>query len=158
MIQPIALEHFRAAIAAVLAAPIAVPAAAHTNDALLMVAQFISQVKINGFSAAAIEKMKKSKTPIFSWISTKTPWVTRLVALGAATGTHLGLHWTFTGSTLVVTGLSFTAIMMLLYNIAENYLCQHAWWKVAFANGTPSETTSVIPIKVPPPTATPTPA
>lgn len=129
-------EHLRLAILYILAAPLKIPPSAGGNDALMMTAAFISQIKVNGFVAWIIEVLKKSQSPALAWISTKTPWVTRFVALGAAALTHIGVHWTFTGSTLVVTGISLTAIVTTLYNVAQNYLFQHAWWKLAFASGT----------------------
>lgn len=124
-------EHLRFALQAVLSTPIAPPDG--SSPMLMMMATFISQVKVNGFVAFIIEKLKQSKNPALSWISTNTPWVTRFVALGAAALTHLGIHWTFTGSTLVVTGISLTAIVTTLYQVAQNYLFQHAWWKIVFA-------------------------
>ena len=115
--------------------PVAPPDATHQMT--MMIATFISQVKVNGFAAWIIQRLKDSKLPALGWISANTPWVTRFVGVGAASLTAIGIHWTFTGSTLMITGLSLTAIVTTLYNVAQNYLFQHAWWKVAFGgNGT----------------------
>jgi hypothetical protein len=124
------MEHFRLLLLQALALP-AVPQPG--NDALMLVAAFVSQVKVNGFVAFIIQKMKDSELPALGWISKNTPWVTRFVGLGAASLTAIGIHWTFTGSTLMVTGLSLPAIVTTLYKVAQNYLFQHAWWKVAFS-------------------------
>jgi hypothetical protein len=147
------MDHVRLALLFFLQAPLHVPAAPSrgANDALLMIATFISQVKVNGFSAWAIQQMKSSKAPALSWISQNTPWVTRAVALLAAALTHIGVHWTFTGTTLVVTGLSLTAIVGTLYQVAQNYLFQHAWWKVAFSTPVPA----TVPVTVTQATAKP---
>jgi len=102
------------------------------NDLTMMIATFISQIKVNGFASFVIQKLKDSKTPALSWISVNTPWVTRFLAVGAASLTAIGIHWTFTGSTLMVTGLSLGTIVPTLYNVAQNYLFQHAWYKLAF--------------------------
>lgn len=137
MMHPLAIEQFRQIAIYALAAPVpAVPGAA-TTPLVMMIATFISQVKVNGFVAWLIEAMKRSNSPAMTWISHNTPWVTRFVALAAAALTHIGIHWTFTGSTLVVTGLSLTTIIPTLYNVGQNYLFQHAWWKVAFASPAP---------------------
>src|ERR1700719_534759 len=131
------MEHFRLALQAVLSTPIAPPDATHQMT--MMIATFISQIKVNGFTAWVIELLKKSQHPAFAWISKNTPWVTRFVGVGAASLTAIGIHWTFTGSTLMITGLSLTAIVTTLYNVAQNYLFQHAWWKLAFGgNGASS--------------------
>lgn len=142
------MEHIRFFLQVALATPLAPPDA--TQGLTMMIATFISQVKVNGFVAFLIQKMKDNKSPAFAWISTNTPWVTRFVALGAAALTHIGVHWTFTGSTLVVTGLSLTAIVTTLYQVAQNYLFQHAWWKVAFAgNGTLVTTAQLFTVNTP---------
>lgn len=143
------MEHFRLILMHALALPATVPQTGN-NDALLQMAAFISQVKVNGFVAFIIQKMKDSKIPAFDWISHNTPWVTRFVGIGAASLTAIGIKWTFTGSTLMVTGLSLTAIVTVLYKIAQNYLFQHAWWKVAFAKPEAAPTIGIgMPMKAP---------
>jgi len=128
------MEHFRFLLMQALAMPAPLPVpAVPDNPMLMMMATFISQVKVNGFVAWLIQKMKESQSPALSWISKNTPWVTRFVALAGASFTAIGIHWTFTGSTLMVTGLSLATIIPTVYNVAQNYLFQHAWWKVAFA-------------------------
>jgi hypothetical protein len=52
----------------------------------------------------------------------------------AAGLTALGLHWTFTGSTLTITGLSLSAIVSAAYGIGTSYMMQHAWWKLLFGS------------------------
>jgi hypothetical protein len=101
---------------------------------LLLVVQFITQVKVNGVSAWLIQKLKTSQSAATSWISVNTPWVTRFVAFLAAAGTAVGIHATFHGSTLTITGLSATAILAAAWQIGQNYLVQHAWYKAAFKN------------------------
>ena len=134
------MDHIRFALLAFLAAPVkAPPAADATHQMAMMIASFISQIKVNGFASWIIERLKNSKLPALNWISQNTPWVTRAVAVGAASLTAIGIHWTFTGSTLMITGLSLTAIVTTLYNVAQNYLFQHAWYKLAFGgNGVPT--------------------
>jgi len=119
----------------ILAAPVTVPANSLGDSLQLLTfaATFISQIKVGGFSAWIIEELKQSKLPALSWISANTPWVTRFVALGSATLTQIGIHMTFSGSTLVIEGLSLTAVLTAVYSIASQYLLQHFWWKTAFA-------------------------
>ena len=126
------VEHFRLMLLQALSTPVPAPAVVDTG-LLTLVASFISQVKINGFVAFVIQKMKEAQTPALNWISTNTPGVTRVVAAAAAAATAVGIHWTFTGQTLMITGLSATGIVTLLYNITQNYLFQHAWFKTIFA-------------------------
>lgn len=124
-------EQFRLLLQAALASP--APASAPQGGMVMLIATFISQIKVNGFASFVIQKLKDSKTPALAWISANTPWVTRLIAAAAAAGTAVGLHWTYTGSTLTITGLGATAIVTALYQIAQNYLMQHAWYKMVFA-------------------------
>jgi hypothetical protein len=138
------MEHFRFALMQFLAVPAPMPALPD-NPMLMMLATFVSQVKVNGFVAFIIQKLKESQHPALAWISSNTPWVTRFVAAGAASLTAIGIHWTFTGSTLMVTGISLTAIATTLYDVAQNYLFQHAWWKAAFAG--PIVVPKVVPAK-----------
>lgn len=132
------LEHFRLLLQAALAAP--APAPTSPTSPLLIVATFISQIKINGFTSWLIERMKDAKTPALAWISTNTPWVTRAVALLAAGLTAAGLKWTYTGSiftatglSIVISGVSIPAAITAVYNVAQNFLMQHAWYKMVFA-------------------------
>jgi hypothetical protein len=125
------MEHFRFILLQALAAPVAVPNAA-TTSLVMMIATFISQIKVNGFAAFVIQRLKASEHPALAWISANTPWVTRAIAAIAASLTAIGIHWTFSGSTLIVSGLSVTAIVTGIYNIAQNYLFQHAWYKMVF--------------------------
>ncbi len=135
------MDHFRFVLMTILAAPVTAPVNSIGNSEVLQLvtvaATFISQVKVGGFAAWIIEELKQSKLPALNWISTNTPWVTRIVALGAATLTHIGIHWTFSGSTLVIEGLSLTAIVTTIYNIGAQFLLQHVWWKTAFASQRP---------------------
>jgi hypothetical protein len=103
------------------------------NHAVILIATFIAQLKLNGVAAFVIQKMKESEHPALAWISTNTPWVSRFVAFLAAAATAVGVHWQYTGSTLVITGLSLTAIFTAAWSIAQNYLVQHAWYKAVFA-------------------------
>jgi hypothetical protein len=83
------------------------------NHALILVATFIAQVKISGFAAWIIQKMKLSKAPAMAWISTNTPWVTRVVAAIAAGCTAVGVSYTYNAAThqAIISGLGATAII-----------------------------------------------
>ncbi len=133
------MDHLRLVLMMILAAPVKAPVAGgdSTLQLLTFAATFVSQIKVGGFAAWIIEELKQSKLPALSWISTNTPWVTRMVALGAATLTHLGITWTFSGSTLVITGISLAAVVTTVYNIATSYLLQHFAWKIGFATPRP---------------------
>jgi hypothetical protein len=130
------LETIRLALLQVAAFP--VPASAvqsgDNTGLLILVASFISQVKVGGVAAALIQWVKMSKAPAASWISINTPWMTRLVALAFAAAASVGIHWTFTGNTLVVAGLSLTAIVTALWSFGQSYLMQHAWYKTVFSS------------------------
>lgn len=106
------------------------------SDAALLIASFVSQLKINGVVAFVIQQLKVSKAPALAWINENTPWVCRGIAAIAAAFTSLGLKWTYNsavaGGTFIVTGLSLTVIVTALWHIAQNYLFQHAWYKVVF--------------------------
>lgn len=136
-------EHFRLMMLQILSAPIPVSPADQSGangGLLLLIASFISQVKVNGVVAVLIQGMKKGQTPILQWISINTPWVTRTVAAVFAAATAIGIHWTFTpasatsSGTLLISGLSATAIVMFIYNIVQNYMFQHAWFKTMFGS------------------------
>lgn len=104
------------------------------NHSLLLLAAFITQIKANGVAAFVINRMQKAQHPLFSWISVHTPWVTRAVSAVFASAAALGVHATYhtaeQGGMLVITGLSATAILGGVWQIAQNYAIQHAWGKV----------------------------
>lgn len=133
-------EHLRLTLLQVAAYPVptadlAGPASATgTNGLLVLIGSFVSQAKAGGFVAALIQALKKAKGPGLNWINMHTPGVTRAVAAAAAALTALGLHWTFTGSTLTITGLSLTAITAAAYAMGTSYMMQHAWWKLLFGS------------------------
>lgn len=143
-------EHFRLLLQAALAAP--APAITSPTSPLLIVATFISQIKVNGFASWVIERMKNAKTPALAWISANTPWVTRAVALAAAGLTAAGLKWTYTGSiftttglSIVISGVSIPAALTAVYNVAQNYLMQHAWYKMVFSGPAAPGTAAAAP-------------
>lgn len=135
------IEHLHSIVAIILAAPVKLPAEGPPpSPAALSVAAFISQIKVNGFVAFAIQKLKENQSAWLAWINHNSPGTTRVIAALAASLTAVGIHWTFTGSVWSATGLSFTVtgvsaatILTLGYNIAQNYLCQHGWYKLVFS-------------------------
>lgn len=133
------LEHLRLLLMQVAAAPVPIPGTADTTStastggAVMLIAAFVSQVKVNGIVAVVIQMLKNWETPVLSWIDHNTPWMTRAVAALAAAATAVGIHWTFGGGTLMITGLGLTSILTLLYNTAQNFMFQHAWFKTIFA-------------------------
>ena len=106
----------------------------NSNQAiLLLIAQFITQLKVSGFVAWIIEQMKKSQWKGLSWINANTPWVTRIVAAIGAALSAAGIHytWNSTAGTLMITGLSLTAVVSGLWQVAISYLLQHGWYRAA---------------------------
>lgn len=129
--------HLQFILQQVLSAPLSVPPEAQqaaNGGLLLWLASTVSQIKVNGFVSVIIQYLKVSKLAIFDWVSTNTPWVTRGLSATAAALTAVGIHWTFTvaSGTLTITGLTLSAIIGALYGIAQNYLFQHAWYKILF--------------------------
>ena len=99
---------------------------------VMLVASFISQIKWNGMATVAIQAAKKSPHQAFGWINSDAPWMVRLVALIAGALTAVGVKWTFTNGTFIATGITGIAILTALWNIAQNYLFQFAWFKILF--------------------------
>jgi hypothetical protein len=119
--------------------PVPIPVSNVDNSILLtMVVQFISQLKANGLTSGAIQVMKSSKWPIFSWINADTPTAARILGFVAASATSVGMHWTYHNGTLMITGLTLYAIIHLVFDIAQNYLMQHAWYKIIFQSMFPA--------------------
>lgn len=106
---------------------------ASDNTALLaLLAQFLTQVKVNGFASFLIQQIKDSQHPAFRWVSVNAPWATRGVGLVAAALTAVGVHYTYHEGTLLITGLTLTTIVTASWNIFQNFIFQHAWHKVVF--------------------------
>lgn len=149
-ILPLHPEHFRLALQAVLSSPVPMPAPSAepsgNTTMLILIGSFISQIKVNGIVSTVIQAIKKMPGPLFSWISTRTPGVTRTVAAVAAVLTSAGIHWTFSGSVLTVTGLTLTGIVTFLYGAGQNYLFQHAWFKLLFSSAPPETGTTLVAI------------
>lgn len=99
---------------------------------LTILAQFITQLKVNGVASFLIEVAKKSKSPLLNWVSPETPWVTRFLAILAASATAVGIHYQYGNGTLAISGLSVSAVALFLWHVAQNYMFQKAWWKLVF--------------------------
>jgi hypothetical protein len=104
------------------------------SHSLALMAAFFTQLKWNSVGAFIIDRAQKSKLPFLSWISTNTPWVTRIVSFIFATGAAVGVHWTYNpkiaGGQLLITGLGLSAIVTAIGQIAQNYAMQHGWGKL----------------------------
>jgi hypothetical protein len=79
--------------------------------------------------AYVIQLMKNSNWKIFGWISRETPTVTRLVAVVLSGIATIGIHATFNGGTLVVTGLSATVVLAGLWKWGVQFAYTHGWFK-----------------------------
>lgn len=73
--------------------------------------------------------MKNSNWRLFNWISRETPTVTRLVAIALSGLATIGIHWTFSGGTLVVTGLTLTVVLTGLWHWGVQFAYTHGWFK-----------------------------
>lgn len=99
--------------------------------------QVLNQLTIPGLIAYGIQWMKNSKSPVFSWITVGTPWITRILAVVAAAGTAVGMTWTYTGGTLTITNLTWATVALAVWHVAQNYLLQHGWYKAIFKDAPP---------------------
>lgn len=106
---------------------------------LTMIAQFISQLKANGIAAGLIQGMKSSNWKAFSWINADTPTASRLLGVVAASFTAAGMSATFHNGILTVSGITAGAVAHLLWNVGQNYLMQHAWYKTIFKDMMPAQ-------------------
>jgi len=124
-----------------------IPTQPQVDTAVLLsiVVQFISQLKANGLTAGVIQAMKSSKWSMFSWINAETPHVARALGTVGAVATAVGINATFHGGTLIISGITAYAIVHGLWNIAQNYLMQHAWYKVIFQSMFPAAPAPVKP-------------
>lgn len=101
------------------------------QHALLLLAAFATQIKANAGAAFIIDRMQKNKSALFSWISTNTPWATRIVSALFAAATAIGVHGTYnlkTGGTITIPGLAVLAGG--IWAVTQNYALQHAWGRV----------------------------
>lgn len=104
------------------------------NSSLALIAAFFTQLKWNSVTAFVIDRAQRSKHPFLSWISTNTPWATRIVSFIGAVGAAAGVHWTYNpkvaGGQLLITGLGGGAIITAIGQIAQNYAMQHGWGRL----------------------------
>lgn len=82
-----------------------------------------------------IGMMKSSNWPVFAWISTQTPAVTRMVAIVLSGLATVGIHASFSNHTLVVTGLSATVILTGLWHWGVQFAYTHGWFKATSQSG-----------------------
>lgn len=76
-----------------------------------------------------IGMMKGSSWRLFNWISSATPRVNRVVAVALSGIATIGIHATFSGGTLVVTGLGTTVILTGLWHWGVQFAYTHGWFK-----------------------------
>ncbi len=95
--------------------------------------------------------MKNSNWKVFAWISAETPAVTRAVAFLLSGVAAIGIHATFNGGTLVVTGLTATVILTGAWHWGVQFCYTHGWFKATSQSGEVLEmlktvTTQVLPM------------
>lgn len=79
--------------------------------------------------------MKTSNWRFFGWISRETPAVTRAVAIVLSGVASVGVHWTYSSGTLVVSGLSASAILTGLWHWGVQFAYTHGWFKATSQSG-----------------------
>jgi hypothetical protein len=92
--------------------------------------------------------MKNSNWKIFAWISEETPTVTRFVAFLLSGVAAIGIHATFNGGTLVVTGLTVTVILTGAWHWGVQFCYTHGWFKATSQSGELLEMMKTITIEV----------
>lgn len=103
-------------------------------SAALIIAQFLSSVKVGGFATWAIEAMKRSKLTLFNWINPQSKGMILALSWLAAAATASGIDYAWNGMehSLIITGLSAPAIGHALWHTASNYLVQKGWYRTVF--------------------------
>src|SRR5208282_6730525 len=82
-----------------------------------------------------INGMKKSNLPMFAWISEDTPKVTRFIAIVMSGLATIGVHMSYSGGTLVVTGLTATIVLTGLWHWGVQFAYTHGWFKATSQSG-----------------------
>ena len=105
-------------------------------------------IAVNVVAAWAIQKMKASQLPIFSWISNKTPATTRLVsiAVAALSAAGMSVSWTYaaSGYVLGIEGITVQSVATFLWAVLKSYCFQYAAFKTMFQ---PPQTAATTPPK-----------
>ena len=83
-----------------------------------------SMLTLNGVIAMVMSAIERSK--YFPWIKKESMRLKRVVAYILAAGAAVGVHATFdnTAGTLVITGISLSAIVAALWNMLQAVLVQ----------------------------------
>lgn len=120
--------------------PAAIQAADNSSSAAsaaVIIAQFLTSVKVSGFVSWGIQALKNSENKALSWISHNTPWAARLISLVTSALTASGIDYVWHGNTgqLVINGLGAVAIGHAVWHTATNYLIQKGWYKTVMGGG-----------------------
>jgi hypothetical protein len=115
------------------------------------ISQFnFDSVAVNVVAAWAIQKMKSSQLPLFSWISVNTPATTRLVSIAVAALSAAGMtvSWTYaeSGYALGITGITVQSTLTYAWAVLKAYCFQYGAYKTMFQ---PPQTAATKPAKEP---------
>jgi hypothetical protein len=113
------------------------------------ISQFnFDSLAINVVAAWAIQKMKASQLPVFSWISSKTPATTRLVsvAIAALSAAGMTMSWTYSesGYAFGISGITVQSVLTFLWAVLKSYCFQYGAYKTMFQ---PPQTAATTPPK-----------
>ncbi len=96
----------------------------------------LDSVAANIMVSGALQKMKLSDSPLFSWISEVTPKTTLLLSAVAAAITAAGMmvNWeTVNGvGTLTVSGITPESVASFVWNTAKNFTFQEGAYRAFY--------------------------
>lgn len=91
-----------------------------------------NQVIFNAIIVAALQWLKNAKW--FPWLSAETAKLNRVIAILASGAAAIGVHSTFVGGVLTITGLSWAVIGPGLYNWLQSFVFQQLIFKATISN------------------------
>lgn len=78
-----------------------------------------------------IEWCKNSKLPFLGWIDHGTVMASRLLSLTIAAMTGAGMLYSFEGTTLTITGITFSSMLVFLWEMAKQFGLQELAYRAA---------------------------
>ncbi len=96
----------------------------------------LDSVATNAMVAWAIQQMKTSNLPIFSWISHNTPKITLAISvlMAAVTAAGMLVQWDVANGvgTLTISGITPAAILTFVWITAKNLVFQEGAYRAIF--------------------------
>ena len=105
----------------------------------------LTTLTTSGITVAAINWLKNS--PLAPWVTKQNIWLLRILSAGSAVAASVGIHWVWTANdhTLVITGLTLSAIVGFFWHLIQQFTANEIVFQATKASSNPAVVAKIAP-------------